>query len=68
MDTREKLNRIGEMMRRNSDREQEYMEEDFLKEHLPERYAELKGRKPKPQCAKLYDRILQRYEAEIGIA
>lgn len=68
MDTREKLNRIGEMMRRNDDREQEYMEKNFLKEHLQERYAELRGRKPKPQCDELYDRILRRYEAELGIA
>lgn len=67
MDTREKLNRIWEMMRRNSDREQEYIEENFLREHLPERYAELKGRKPKSQCC-VYDWILRRYEAELGIA
>lgn len=68
MDTREKLNRLGEMMRRNSDREQEYMEENFLREHLPRRYVELKGRKPKPQCCVLYDWILRHYEAELGIA
>ena len=66
--TRCRLDQLSEINKRNSDRDIEFSEILFLRNHLPERFEEIKRKIPKPGKVQLFGAIIARYVEELSIA
>ena len=63
-----KLDQLSEVTQRNHDRDIEFSETLFLRNHLPKRFEEIKRKIPKPGKVQLFGAIVARYVEELSIA